>query len=355
MKQIFLFLLGSLILSAAYSSLHASGGGADAAAAPAEAVTQGTGLKALLSELQKGEITSITEVPTLLPRLSCLSHEEIKSFLDAIEKKEELTELSRSLRSHIMFVSYFVKNEEDTRKNPLTVISENELFQKNEFFIQRSNYFDANALRVYKAIINPEEAGKAALYKYSKEEPFFIIAWAYYSEGLVSYRSYAHHWTPGNTNNSVFFGDESIQNIGELSLPEVQLKRSLMGTKIKNPRAFIENFFTKTPEVQGLFFNKFNYKHTLPWAFEDLAFQNEGTFSLEDIRWIFEKIQNIENLEIQAALKAEVAKYPVVTWSIRTHRFCSEERRERVRQVLLATNRNRALPMDCVLKILGLL
>ena len=85
MKKIFTFLLGSLILSATYSSLQASGGGG-AAAAPAKAVTQGTGLNALLSELQNGEITSITEVPTLLPRLSCLSHEEIKSFLDALEK-----------------------------------------------------------------------------------------------------------------------------------------------------------------------------------------------------------------------------------------------------------------------------
>ncbi len=352
MKKIFTFLLGSLILSATYSSLQASGGGG-AAAAPAEAVTQGTGLKALLSELQNGKITSITEVPTLLPRLSCLSHEEIKSFLDALEKKEELTELSKSLRSHIMFVSYFVAEEADTRKDPSKVFFEEGLFQMNEYSIHRSRYFEVSAIRVYKAIINPEEAGKAALYKYSKEEPFYVMAWVFTS-GSTSGTS-VYWWAPGNTDSNGFFCSNKIKNVNlQKDLNHAQLMRSLMGTKIKNPRAFIEDFFTKDPKVQNLLFNEFNYNHILPWAFEDLAFQNEGTFSLEDICWIFEKIQNIENLEIQAALKAEVAKYPV-TWSIRTHRFCSEERRERVRQVLLATNRNRALSKECVLKILGLL
>jgi len=354
MKQILLFLLGSLILSATYSSLQASGGGGGSAAeAPTEVVTQGRkGLKALLSELRNGEITSTTEVSTLLPRLSLLSHEEIKSFLDAIEKKEELTELSRSLRSRIMFVSYFVANEEDAKKKPSEVFFEEELFQMNECFMNKDLYFTPSAIRVYKAIINPEEAGKAALYKYSKEEPFYVIAWVYYRS--FSYSKHSHYWVPGNTHNSLFFGDENIKNIGELSWPEVELMRSLMGTRIQNPRSFIEDFFSKNKESQNLAFNKLNYRHILPWAFEDLAVQNGGTFSLADTQWIIRHIQTIEDAAIKDTLRAEAAKYPFVTWSIRTHRSCSEERKDRVRAVLLATT-NRQPLKDCVLKILSFL
>lgn len=308
MKQILLFWLGSFILSATYSSLQASGGGGGDGGSAAEAVTQGRkGLKALLSELRNGEITSITEVSTLLPRLSLLSHEEIKSFLDALGKKEELTELSKSLRSHIMFVSYFVAEEADTRKDPSKVFFEEGLFRMHEYSIHRSRYFEVSAIRVYKAIINPEEAGKAALYKYSKEEPFYVMAWVFTS-GSTSGTS-VHWWVPGNTHNSLFFDDENIKNIGKLSWPEVKLMRSLMGTRIQNPKSFIEDFFSKNKESQNLAFNKLNYMHILPWAFEDFAFQNKGTFSPAYTRWIFEKIQNIEDTKIQAALRTEAAKY----------------------------------------------
>ena len=347
MKQIFTFLLGSLILSGAYSSLHASGGGG--AAAPAEQVTQKTGLKALLSELQHGEITPMTEVTTLLPRLSGLSHDEIKSFLDAFKKKEVFSELSKSLRNHIMFVSYYVKDEEDAMKDPREFISQQDVFQRITDDPSYTRYFNANALYFYKAIINPEEAGRVALYKYSEEEPFFIIAWIHRSGYTgYSFRYTAHYWAPGNTHNSLFFGDENIQNIYSLYFGEVQRMRGLMGTKIKDPRAFIESFFNST--IQDRLFNKFHYKHILPWAFEDLVFQNGGAFS-RDICWIVNKIAEIDNADIRAALEREV----------KTHRFFSKERRDAVKLFLLINNRifttkgRSSIPIDNCEKILGFL